>query len=163
MARSRASARCVSFLLAAAMLGCAGCEGCKAPGSRRGKDLREAYDTTALAWVDALGASAGDGTSLATLTDGTFFFRTVGEDHRCDGRVSGGDAAFAAWLRCVRATPELQAFSSALQLYRKIRREDPSKGSDIAQYLPRVVGGDDAWSRFVGSAERQRAQAAVCR
>ena len=146
----------MTFALVAAMLGCAGC---KAPASRR-KDLREAYETTALAWVEALGAGDGAGSTLETLTDGALFFRTVGEDNKCDGRVSGGGAAFAAWLGCVRAKPDVQAFSSALQLYRRIRREDPSKGAEIAQYLPRVVGGADAWSRFVGSAERARAQAA---
>ena len=146
----------MTFALVVAMFGGAGC---KASGSRS-KDLQEAYETTALAWVEALGAGDGAGSKLEALSDGAFFFRTVGEDKRCDGRVPREDAAFAAWLRCVRATPDLRTFSSALQLYRRLQREDPDKGVEIVQYLPRVVGGADAWSRFVGSAERERAQAA---
>ena len=142
-------------LLVAAGLGCAGC---KAPGSR-GKDLREAYETTALAWVEALGAGDGAGSALEALTDGVLIFRTVGDDKQCDGRVSGA-GALAAWLGCVRAKPELQAFSQALQLYRRLRREEPGKGPEIVQYLPHVVGGGDAWNRFVNPVERERAQAA---
>jgi len=152
----RLALRCVTVLLVAATFVC---PGCKASASR-GKDVREAYETTALAWVEALGAGDGAGSALEGLTDGVLIFRTVGEDKKCDGRVSGRGDAFAVWLGCVRAKPELQAFSQALQLYRRLRREEPGKGPEIVQYLPHVVGGGDAWNRFVNPVERERAQAA---
>jgi hypothetical protein len=122
-----------SFCVAASAMGCR--------RASRGDDERlEARQTASLAWVNAL--AAGDAATLERLTAGSFIFRSAGPDRRCEGPVSGGPA-LAAWVACARATP------------------GSPESAEFQKYLPHVVGGDEAWSRFIGVDEREHVRPAL--
>jgi len=146
--------------------------GCRKKTAGVGDDeLLEARQAVALAWVKALGA--GDGATLTRTTAEGFTFRSVGADRTCEGRVSGG-RALDDWFACARARPDLQQLAEAWRLHeasheasheesREASRESPSvpESAALERYLPRVVGGDEAWSRFVGADERRHADGAL--
>ena len=146
--------RVALVLVVAGVLACAGCK-LRLPGSRAA-EAREAREAVALAWMNALGASDGGAEPVRRLTAGVLLFRTTGEDRRCEGRVVV-DAGFAEWLTCARAKPDLRAFSDALKLYQQALAADAAKNATFKQYLPRIVRGDEAWSRYVGAADHGRA------
>ena len=144
----------VLSLLAATLLG----PGCRRAAPGRGDDdLLDARRGAALAWVNAL--AAGDAAKVERATTDPFIFRAVGPDRRCEGRVAGAPA-FAAWLACARARPELRALTDAWNVTQRTVSDSPERAV-FAKLLPRVVGGDEAWSRFVGVQERSRAQEAL--
>ena len=132
-----------------------GCRGA-APG-RSDDDLLDARRAAALSWVNAL--AAGDAGKVERATTDPFVFRGVGPDGRCEGRVAGAPA-LAAWLTCARARPELQALADAWTVTQRTAPDSPERAA-FAKLLPRLVGGDEAWSRFVGAQERARAQEAL--
>jgi hypothetical protein len=118
-------------------------------------ELLEARQAAALAWVNALGA--GDGATLIRTTADAFTFRSVGADRTCEGRISGG-RALEDWSACARARPDLRQLVEAWRLHEASRQSPSAPGSAaLERYLPRVVGGDEAWSRFVGADERRHA------
>ena len=132
-----------------------GCRGV-APG-RGDDDLLDARRAAALSWVNAL--AAGDAAKVERSTMDPFLFRGVGTDRRCEGRVAGSPA-FAAWLACARARPELQPLVDVWKVTQRTAPDSPERAA-FAKLLPRLVGGDEAWSRFVGAQERSRAQEAL--
>jgi hypothetical protein len=140
------------------VVGYAGLAGCKLriPGGR-GTEVSEARQAAALAWVNALGTRDGDDERMHQLTSAALVFRTIGKNHGCEGPVAA-DTGFREWLACARARPDLFAFAGALQLYRQALAADPANNAAFKQYLPKLVGGDEAWSRFVGVEERRRAE-----
>jgi len=129
--------------------------GCR-KATRGDDELRAAREAAALAWVNALGAD--DAATLRRLTADPFVFRGVGADRRCEGRIAG-KAAFDEWLGCARAKEDLQRMSEAWGLLRRAPPRSPERAA-FEQYLPHVVDGDEAWSRFVGAEERARAREA---
>ena len=132
--------------------------GCRGAGPGRSADeLLDARQAAALAWVNAL--AAGDAAKVERATTDPFVFRAVGTDRRCDGRVAAGPA-FAAWFACARATPELQPLADVWEVTRRTAPDSPERTA-FAELLPRLVGGEEAWSRFVGAQERSRAQGAL--
>jgi hypothetical protein len=146
-----------AVLIVAAIVGSCACQ-TRVRGSRE-TSLHEAREATATAWVNALGGGPGDDERLRQLTAGVLIYRTTGENDSasCEGQVSSDVAAFAAWLSCVRAKPYLRGLSDAMKVYREALRADSDRNAALAQYLPRVVGGSDAWSRYVGANEQRRA------
>jgi hypothetical protein len=126
--------------------------------SRGDDDLLAARQAAALAWVNAL--AAGDGATLGHLTAAAFIFRGVGRgvgpDQRCEGVVVG-PRALDAWFACARAKDELRPLPDAWKLAHEAPPHSP-EGAAFQKYLPRVVDADEAWSRFVGAEERQRAR-----
>jgi hypothetical protein len=146
-----------ALLLVAAVVGAWGCQN-RAGGSRE-TNLREAREATAVAWVNALGGGPGEDDRLRQLTAGTLIYRTAGEtaNASCEGRISSDPAAFGAWLSCVRARPHLRELSEAMKVYRDAVRADPERNAGLARYLPHVVDGNDARSRYVGTNERRSA------
>ena len=132
--------------------------GCRGAASGRGDDdLLDARRAAALTWVNAL--AAGDAATVERATTDPFLFRGVGTDRRCEGRVAGSPA-FAAWLACARARPELQPLVDVWKVSQRTAPDSPERAA-FAKLLPRLVGGDEAWSRFVGAQERSRAQEAL--
>jgi hypothetical protein len=150
----------VRVALLVAVTGVAVSAGCKlhTPGTGRA-EVREARQAAALAWVNALGAGAGDasGERLRQLTASSLVFRSTGDERSCEGRVAADDA-FTGWLACARAKPDLRAFSDALTLYRQALAADAAKNTELERYLPRIAGGDEAWSRYVAADERERSE-----
>jgi hypothetical protein len=132
-----------------------GCRG--AARSRGDDDLLDARRAAALSWVNAL--AAGDAAKVERATTDPFVFRGVGTDRRCEGRVAGSPA-FAAWLACTRARPDLQPLADVWKVTQRTAPDSPERAA-FAKLLPRLVGGDEAWSRFVGAQERSRAQEAL--
>ncbi|MDB4981298.1 MAG: hypothetical protein JWM82_2050 [Myxococcales bacterium] len=129
--------------------------GCHRP---RGDDgLAEAREAAALAWVNALGAD--DGATLARLSTDPLVFRSVGNEHPCDGHVAGGPA-LTAWLTCVRAKAELRHVADSWKDFRQPAQPTPESAA-LQRYLPHVVRGEDVWSRFVGADERARSRDAL--
>ena len=129
--------------------------GCRR-AARGDDELRTAREAAALAWVKAFGT--GDATTLRRLTADPFIVRGVGADRRCQGRISG-KIAFDEWLGCARAKEELRRMSESWALLRQAPPRSPERAA-FEQYLPHVVDGDEAWSRFVGAEERARAREA---
>jgi hypothetical protein len=140
---------------------CSFCVAASATGCRRasrGDDERlEARQAASLAWVNAL--AAGDAATLERLTAGSFIFRSAGPDRRCEGPVSGGPA-LAAWVACARATTDLRQLSDAWTLLHGATPGSP-ESAEFQKYLPHVVGGDEAWSRFIGVDEREHVRPAL--
>jgi hypothetical protein len=132
-----------------------GCRGV-APG-RGDDDLLDARRAAALSWVNAL--AAGDAAKVERATADPFVFRGVGTDRRCEGRIAGSPA-FAAWLACALARPEMQPLAEVWKVTERFAPDSPERAA-FAKLLPRIVGGDEAWSRFVGAQERSRAQEAL--
>ena len=126
-------------------------------GCRGSDDLLDARRAAALAWVNAL--AAGDVAKVERATTDPFIFRGVGTDRRCEGSVAGAPA-FAAWLACARARPELQSLAEVWKVTQRTAPDSPERAA-FAKLLPRLVGDDEAWSRFVGVEERSRAQEAL--
>ena len=132
--------------------------GCRGVASGCGdEDLLDARRAAALSWVNAL--AAGDAAKVERATTCPFVFRCVGTDRRCEGRVAGSPA-FAAWLACARARPELQPIAEVWKVTERTAPDSPERAA-FAKLLPRLVGGDEAWIRFVGAQERSRAQEAL--
>jgi hypothetical protein len=132
--------------------------GCRGVASGRGDDdLLDARRAAALSWVNAL--AAGDAAKVERATTDPFVFRGVGTDRHCEGRVAGSPA-FAAWLACARARPELQLLAEVWKVTERTAPDSPERAA-FAKLLPRLVGGDEAWSRFVGAEERSSAQVAL--
>ena len=117
----------------------------------------DARRAAALAWVNGL--AAGDVAKVERATTDPFVFRSVGTDRRCEGSVAGSPA-FAAWFACAFARPELQALAELWNVTQRTVPDSPERAA-FAKLLPRLVGGDEAWSRFVGAEERSRAQVAL--
>jgi hypothetical protein len=132
-----------------------GCRGV-VPG-RGDDDLLEARQVAALAWVKAL--AAGDAANAERATTDPFFFRGVATNRLCEGRIAGGPA-FAHWLACARARPDLQPLTDLWKVTQQTAADSPERPA-LEKLLPRLVGGDEAWSRFVGAQERSRAQEAL--
>ena len=126
-------------------------------GCRSDEHVLEARRAAALAWVNAL--AAGDAVKVERVTTDPFVFRVVGTDRRCEGRIAGAPA-FAAWLVCARARPELQSLAQTWNVTERTAPDSPERAA-FAKLLPRLVDGDEAWSRFVGAQERSRAQDAL--
>ena len=112
----------------------------------------------ALSWVNAL--AAGDAAKVERATTDPFVFRGVGTDRRCEGRIAGAPAS-AAWLRVRARQARAAAASRRSGRSPSGQRRIHSERAAFAQPLPRLVGGDEAWSRFVGAQERSRAQEAL--
>jgi hypothetical protein len=131
--------------------------GCRGAATGRGDDdVLEARRVAALAWVYAL--VAGDAAKVERATTNPFVFRTVGTDRDCEGVVAGSPA-FAAWLACALGRSELQSLVDAWKVTQRTAPDSPERAA-FAKFLPRLVSGDEAWSRFVGADERSRAQVA---
>jgi hypothetical protein len=147
----------LAVLMGAAVMGSGACQG-RVRGSR-GTGLHEAREATAAAWVNALGGGPGGDEQLRQLTAEALVYRTTGENDEgsCDRRVSRDTAAFASWVSCVRATPYLRELSDGVKVYRDALRADSGRNAALARYLPHVVDGTDAWSRYVGANEQGRA------
>lgn len=144
-----------AVFMVAAVLGSWACQA-RVRGSRE-TNLVEAREATGAAWVNALAEGPG-GERLRQLTAGVLVYRTTGENDNatCEGRVSSDADAFAEWLSCVRARPYLRDLSDAMKVYRDALRANPDRNAALARYLPHVVGGTDAWSRYVGANEQRR-------
>jgi hypothetical protein len=130
--------------------------GCRR-ATRGDDDLRTAHQAVALAWVKAFGT--GDLTTLSRLTADPFIVRGVGPDRRCQGRISG-KTAFDEWVVCTREKEALQQAAEAWETFRRAPPHSP-ESAEFERYLPHVVDADEAWSRFVGAAERARAREAL--
>jgi hypothetical protein len=146
-------ARRATLALLCAVLPTLGCH----RAARGDDELRAAREAAALAWVNALGA--GDAATLRRLTADPFVVRGVGADRRCEGRIAG-ETAFDEWLGCARAKEDLRRMSETWALLRRAPPRSPERAA-FEQYLPHVVDGDEAWSRFVGVEESARAREAL--